>query len=737
MSLIEELKRRNVIRLLLAYAVVSWLVIEVSNTLLEIFGAPDWVAKAIIVVLVIGMVVTGIFSWVYELTPEGLKKESEVARDASITHQTGKKLNYITIAAVVVVAAFVGWSRFVAAPPESAVETEIAVPGIADGASVAVLPFVNMSDSKETEYFSDGLTETLLHMLVQLPELKVAARTSSFAFKGKDKDIREIAQALDVAHVLEGSVQRSGDRVRITAQLIRADDGFHVWSENFDRTLDDIFAIQDEIAQKVGGALSASLLGSALVDIDGVGTTDVAAYDLYLQALSRMAVGSYDALEAAEGLLKDALNEDPEFLDAKTDLGTVYLRQANTGLMQWEEAIRASNALAQQVIAVRPQDSRAKTMQLQADMESARHFGNRAELRAVFDRFEKLIAQQPNLVEAKTEYAQAIGFAGDIDTAQRHFADALELDPLNPRIYLNMGFALETQDKNDEAREALLRSLELEPGQPNAWAKLGDVSYNEGDIVGYVKGYTEAMRLDSKDHEIPAEVARTLYDYSLVEAGDKFLSRANLVAATGDMTRVAAMWRAVAIADAELAESIAKQLLLDDVSWRHGMFWQATLTLKSVSRQEDREQDAIDFFSDHFDGYTDVGSLDVSNKVQFLQDVSLPLWHETVPESEFEAMAAAIERSLEVRAQTDDDNEYTYVDLYALQGKEADAAQHMLAILKDGNGARWPGFDRYAKQKHLATIVRDDAIQTELQRMQEERQEAREALRRYLADLDL
>ncbi len=737
MSFIEELKRRNVIRLLLAYAVVSWLVIEVSNTLLEIFGAPDWVAKAIIVVLVIGMIVTGIFSWVYELTPEGLKKESEVTRDASITHQTGKKLNYITIAAVVVVALFVGWSRFVASPPEPAEETEVAVPGQADSASVAVLPFVNMSDSKQNEYFSDGLTETLLHMLVQLPELKVAARTSSFAFKGKEKDIREIAQALDVAHVLEGSVQRSGDRVRITAQLIRADDGFHVWSETFDRTLDDIFAIQDEIAQKVGGALSASLLGATVVDIDGVGTTDVAAYDLYLQALSQMAIGSYDSLEAAEGLLKDALNQDPEFLDAKTDLGTVYLRQANTGLMQWEEAIRAGNALAQQVLTVRPQDSRAKAMQLMADMQTARDYGTRAELNAVFDRFEKLIMEQPNSVEAKMEYAQAIGFGGDIDKAQRHFADALELDPLNPRIYLNMGFALETQDLNDAAREALLRSLELEPGQPNAWAKLGDVSYNEGDIVGYVKGYREAMRLDSKDHEIPAEVARTLYSYSLVEAGDKFLARADLIAATADMTRVAAMWRAVAIEDADLAESSAKQLLLDDVSWRHGMFWQVSLTLMSAARQKDSEQDAIEFFSDHFDGYSDVGSADVSNKVQYLQDASLPLWHEALPEREFETMAAAMERSLAARAQTDGDNDFAYVDLYALQGREAEAAQHMLGILKNGHGARWPSFDRYATQPHLAAVVSDGAIQSELQRMQKERQEAREALRRYLADMDL
>ena len=196
-----------------------------------------------------------------------------------------------------------------------------------------MLPFVNMSGNSENEYFSDGLTETLLHMLAQVPELRVAARTSSFAFKGQDKDIREIALALRVAHVLEGSVQRAGDRVRITAQLIRANDGFHVWSENYDRTLDDIFGIQDEIATKVGNSLSDSLLGARDKDIEGVATKDVSAYDLYLQALAELAKGSYGSLQAAEGLLKDALSKDPEFLDAKTELARNYLDQMLTGLV--------------------------------------------------------------------------------------------------------------------------------------------------------------------------------------------------------------------------------------------------------------------------------------------------------------------------------------------------------------------------------------------------------------------
>ena len=256
MSLFNELKRRNVFRVAAAYVVVAWLVTEVGTTLLQTFGAPDWVAKAIILMFGLGFIPVVVFSWVYELTPEGIKKETQVNRDTSITSKTGRKLDLITIVAVVVGIGFISFSSVIVPPP--ALETAETT---AHEASVAVLPFVNMSGNAENEYFSDGLTETLLHMLAQVPGLKVAARTSSFSFKEQPElTASEIANILNVAHILEGSVQRAGDRVRITAQLIRADDGFHVWSENYDRTLDNIFDIQDEIAEKVGGALSESLL---------------------------------------------------------------------------------------------------------------------------------------------------------------------------------------------------------------------------------------------------------------------------------------------------------------------------------------------------------------------------------------------------------------------------------------------------------------------------------------------
>ncbi len=245
MPLITELRRRNVFRVAAAYLVVGWLLTEVLTTLLPTLGAPNWAARAVILTFAFGFIPAVVLSWVFELTPDGIKREHEIDRSDSVTGKTGRKLDYVTIVGVILVVVFFGFFSARTAVDEPPVVT-------ASNASVAVLPFVNMSDDKDNEYFSDGLTETLLHMLAQVPDLKVAARTSSFAFKDQNRSIQDIAQALGVAHVLEGSVQRVGDRVRITAQLIRAADGFHVWSSSYDRTLDDIFGIQDEIAEKVG-----------------------------------------------------------------------------------------------------------------------------------------------------------------------------------------------------------------------------------------------------------------------------------------------------------------------------------------------------------------------------------------------------------------------------------------------------------------------------------------------------
>ena len=327
-SLFAELRRRNVIRMAGLYFVGAWLITQVAGTVLPMFGAPDWLARSIVLLLAIGAVPTLIFSWVYELTPEGLKREAEVDREASITSQTAQRIDRSMTILLVLALGYFAFDKFLlaprreaehlqqqaeqlrqpqnAAPKEGSVDAQILSYG---DKSIAVLPFVNMSDEKSNEFFSDGISEELLNLLAKIPQLQVTARTSSFAFKGKEIGITEVARQLHVAHVLEGSVRKSGNTVRITAQLINAATDTHLWSETYDRKLDDIFVVQDEIAADVVKQLKLTLLGAA----PKARTTDPEAYALYLQAGQLGRQGTAEAYQQSDALYRKVLAIDPRY----------------------------------------------------------------------------------------------------------------------------------------------------------------------------------------------------------------------------------------------------------------------------------------------------------------------------------------------------------------------------------------------------------------------------------------
>ncbi len=289
MGLVSELRRRNVFRVGVAYVIVAWLLLQVADVILPTFRTPEWVMQAFTFLLMLGFPMALFFAWAFELTPEGLKKEKNVDRSRSITHVTGRKLDFVIIGLLVVALGYFGYDKFVLDPDRDAVEIKAAVQVAQEqvantverqdsAKTIAVLPFVNMSDDASNEYFSDGLSEELLNLLAKVPELRVAARTSSFSFKDQNLEIPVIAARLNVAHVLEGSVRKAGNQIRITAQLNKADDGFHLWSETYDRELKSVFAIQDEIAAAVVDALKITLLGEK----PNVTETNPEAYALYL-----------------------------------------------------------------------------------------------------------------------------------------------------------------------------------------------------------------------------------------------------------------------------------------------------------------------------------------------------------------------------------------------------------------------------------------------------------------------
>ena len=306
MSFIRELKRRNVFRVGMAYAVIGWLVLQLSDILISLLDLPDWIGRAVIFVLVIGFPLALIFAWAFELTPEGIKLDKKVDRAVVESRQYGRKLDYVIIGALVLALGYFLWER-----------QQITAPPTTPDRSVAVLPFVNLSSDEEQEWFVDGLTEEILNSLARTPDLLVAARISSFSYKGTSEDVRKIAVELGVAHILEGSVRKGGDTLRVTAQLIRASDGFHLWSDTFDRPSADVIAIQEEIALQIANALETAMDPEALAAMVSAGTRSVPAYEAYLRGmghyLNRRSGGDADELLAAFSEWETAIELDPGF----------------------------------------------------------------------------------------------------------------------------------------------------------------------------------------------------------------------------------------------------------------------------------------------------------------------------------------------------------------------------------------------------------------------------------------
>jgi adenylate cyclase len=358
MSLFEELKRRNVFRVGIAYGVAAWLLLQLTDIVTPILELPDSIPRMVLFLLVIGFIPAVILAWAFELTPDGVKLESEVDRSNSITSKTGRKLDRIIIVVLIVAVVFLLFDKFTletesepASPANAGIQAgpgEIGSPPDSKYAknanqvrtrkSVAVLPFVAMSNGPDDDYFSDGLTEEIINALTQLPELLVTARTSAFYFKGQNIPISEIATQLGVAHVVEGSVRRAGEQLRITAQLIRAADGFHLWSETYDRRTEDTLAVQEDIAEKIALALDLILDDEQRERMRRVGVRNVEAFTAYQKGVEfyTKAHGEGDQishLRLANLELAKAISFSPDFADAyivSSDLHThMLLSHAN------------------------------------------------------------------------------------------------------------------------------------------------------------------------------------------------------------------------------------------------------------------------------------------------------------------------------------------------------------------------------------------------------------------------
>ncbi len=456
-QLIQELKRRNVIRVAVAYAVAAWILIEVTSTIFPILSLPTWSVTLVTVFLLIGFPLVLVFSWAYEITPEGIKKEKDVERSELITRETAKKLDIAVIVLLLLAMGGLVVDRLIpdaTTPATEATANSVAVASVPDQ-SIAVLPFADMSPEGDQEYFSDGISEELLNVLAKIPGLRVVARTSSFQFKGENRDIIDIGQKLNVAHVLEGSVRKAGSQIRVTAQLVDATTGFHLWSETYDRELENIFAVQDDISAAIVKALKVRLLDDQAEDLLAASTAPEA-FEAYL--LGKHLLGrdfTVAGIRSAAEQFERAVSIDPNYAPA----------WANRSLALRALAIATGTATAPSEKAYREAREYAeRAIELDPDLDIAyRALGlislDQFEFVAAKQNFERALSIGPGDAENIRVDAYLMLHAGQVEAAVSRVQESLELDPLS--IGTLYGLAMNQIDLNNLAdAEATLTRME-------------------------------------------------------------------------------------------------------------------------------------------------------------------------------------------------------------------------------------------------------------------------------------
>ena len=488
-DLLTELKRRNVFKVGVLYLVTGWLLLQAGDVLFALLGLPDWTLKLVLGFLLLGFPVALVFSWIYELTPEGIKREKDVDRTQSITPETGQKINIAIGAGLAFAIGLLLYQQFgpqrevssadpvatATPPPRPTPDVDTTRPALETEPSVAVLPFVNMSSDTEQEYFADGLSDTLMHMLSQVNGLKVAARTSSFAFKGQAINVEEIARELKVATLLEGSVQKAGDRVRVIAQLVDASDGAHLWSANFDRELKDIFAIQDEIAQEVVSALKVALLDEDQAQLAERYQPSLEAYEQVILGRQEVEKRTAEGLAAAEAHFKRAIELDPDYSLAHVGLADTYALQQGYADLILEESLELRAPLIERAIELDPLSgeaftSRASWLQDSGDLGEAE------------DAFKRALLLNPSYARAHHWYSILLETLGRHEDRLQVAREAADLDPLSAIIQRNLADALWDLGRVEEAEFVTREGIRKHPAFPNNYGFMAGMRLSLGRI---------------------------------------------------------------------------------------------------------------------------------------------------------------------------------------------------------------------------------------------------------------
>jgi adenylate cyclase len=540
-SFFTELKRRNVIRMAGLYLVGAWLLVQVSGTVLPMFGAPDWLPRSIVILLAIGFLPAVVFSWVFELTPQGLKRDAEVAPEQSIAPQTARRMDRMIIAVLVLALAYFGFDKWVLAPRREAAQSHPALlpnelPSTANAKSIAVLPFENLSSDKENAYFADGIQDEILARLSKIADLKVISRTSTEKYKSAPDNLREIAKQLGVANIVEGSVQKAADQVRVNVQLINALNDTHLWADIYDRKLTDIFAVESDIAKTIADTLQAKLTGAEKQLIAARPTSDVIAYELYLKGRLLWSKRGGENLRQAIAFYEQAIARDPNFAPAYAGLAEAYMvlpRYAETAPQETYPKAKAAALKALQL--------NDKLAEAHSALGFVLWVGD-FDMAGSISEFQRAIALDPNSANAHKWYGNPTLVAiGRFDEAIKEIKRAAELDPLSTIINSDLGWTLMLARRYDEAIAQLRKTLEMDPTFYYAHLNLGLTLQLKGDLSGAIAEYTKAQQL-SEDPEIRVRLADAKAHSGDKEAAEQMLAELEEL---GHHRYVHTYWRAL------------------------------------------------------------------------------------------------------------------------------------------------------------------------------------------------
>jgi len=453
-----ELKRRNVYKVAVAYAVVAWLLLQGASIVLPSFEAPAWTIKVLIIALAVGLPIAVVLAWAFEITPEGIVRAEDVSPNESITRRTGHKLIAVTVVLALVAAGLLAFQLFRGNPKPPVVAS--AAPNI-PAKSIAVLPFENLSDDKSNAYFADGIQDEILTKLASIADLKVISRTSTAKYKSKPEDLRVVAQQLSVATVLEGTVQKSGDKVRVNVQLIDAQADTHLWAKSYDRDLKDVFTVESEVSQEIVDALRAKLSPQEAKTLAKAPTQDPEAYDLFLraEAQTRSAVAALtaEAFDRAVALYAEALQRDPNFALAAARMAEARL---------WEHwfvnrldaaQLRELRATIDHALSIAPDLAAAHVA-----LGTFYYYGE-WNLEKAVDEYARALQLQPNSADALRFRGYIYRRQGKWEESTAELNKAAELDPRDASVWENIAVTYLSLREWSEAKRMALRSLALEP----------------------------------------------------------------------------------------------------------------------------------------------------------------------------------------------------------------------------------------------------------------------------------